>query len=62
MSEKVELKEKDSDEVDLGYKAPKKVDLSELAQKDKDDESLERYKKQLLGQALEGTESKYFSN
>lgn len=50
--------EKIEEEVDLGYKAPKKVDLSELASKDKDDESLMRYKAQLLGKALDGEESK----
>jgi hypothetical protein len=48
----------DEGEETSNYKAPKKVDLSELAKKDEGDESLERYKKQLLGQALDGKDSK----
>jgi hypothetical protein len=34
-----------------GYKAPQKVDLGAIIAKDEDDESLTRYKKQLLGNA-----------
>ena len=36
------------DEVTPGYKAPKKVDLKTIAQLDADDESLVKYKANLL--------------
>jgi len=38
------------DEDTPGYKAPKKVDLKTLQDLDADDESLVKYKQQLLGQ------------
>ena len=38
---------------DEGYVVPKKVDMEELAKMDSEDESLARYKQQLLGKALE---------
>lgn len=36
-----------------GYQAPKKVDLKTIQDLDKDDESLVKYKQQLLGQTSE---------
>ncbi|XP_033097335.1 rho GDP-dissociation inhibitor 1-like [Anneissia japonica] len=39
----------DEEEVTPGYKAPAKATLEEIAQKDQDDESLQKYKKALLG-------------
>lgn len=44
----------DGDETTPGYKAPAKVDLDTLKQLDADDESLQKYKKELLA----GSESK----
>jgi len=41
----------DEDEVTPGYKAPKKVDLATIQALDADDESLVKYKQQLLGEA-----------
>eukprot|EP01080_Neovahlkampfia_damariscottae_P009508 gene9508-1714_t len=41
---------------DEGYVVPKKVDMDELAKMDSEDESLARYKQQLLGKALEKQE------
>jgi len=41
----------DEDELTPGYKAPKKVDLATIQALDADDESLVKYKQQLLGQA-----------
>ena len=40
----------EDDETTPGYKAPKKVDLQTIQQMDADDESLVKYKQQLLGQ------------
>ena len=42
--------EGEDDELTPGYKAPKKVDLKTLQDLDADDESLVKYKQQLLGQ------------
>ena len=41
----------DDDEVTPGYKTPKQVDLKTLQELDQDDESLVKYKEQLLGAA-----------
>mmetsp|Transcript_7696 Transcript_7696/g.19972 ORF Transcript_7696/g.19972 Transcript_7696/m.19972 type:complete len:112 (-) Transcript_7696:45-380(-) len=41
-------------EDDTGYKVAEKVDLKTLTEKDKDDESLQKYKAQLLGAAASG--------
>ncbi|XP_053551225.1 rho GDP-dissociation inhibitor 2 isoform X2 [Bombina bombina] len=38
------------DEVDLNYKAPEKKSLQEIQELDKEDESLNKYKKTLLGE------------
>jgi Rho GDP-dissociation inhibitor len=43
----------DEDEVTPGYTAPKKVDLKTLQELDADDESLVKYKAQLLGQTTD---------
>lgn len=43
----------DDDEVTPGYSAPKKVDLKTLQELDADDESLVKYKAQLLGQTAD---------
>ena len=40
----------DDDEITPGYKTPAKVDLKTIENLDADDESLVKYKKQLLGQ------------
>ncbi|XP_003390370.1 PREDICTED: rho GDP-dissociation inhibitor 1-like [Amphimedon queenslandica] len=45
-----EVPEGEEDETTPGYKAPKKVDLQTIQQMDADDESLVKYKQQLLGQ------------
>ena len=45
---KLEVKD-DEDDVTPGYKAPAKVDLQTIKDLDKDDESLQKYKKDLLG-------------
>ena len=50
------LEVKDDDEVTPGYKAPAKVDLKTLQELDADDESLQKYKKDLLG--AEGMQTK----
>uniref|UniRef100_H2Y5Z8 Uncharacterized protein n=1 Tax=Ciona savignyi TaxID=51511 RepID=H2Y5Z8_CIOSA len=39
----------DADDVDSNYKAPAKVDLATIQQMDADDESLKKYKENLLG-------------
>jgi hypothetical protein len=56
MSEKEEKKEEieEEEEKDTNYKVPKKVDLKDIAKMDEEDESLKRYKEQLLGKALSG--------
>jgi hypothetical protein len=41
-------------EGDEGYVVPKKVDMEALKSMDSEDESLARYKAQLLGNALSG--------
>ena len=41
--------DEEDDEVTPGYKAPKQVDLKTLKELDADDESLVKYKEQLLG-------------
>ena len=45
--------EVEDDETTPGYKAPKKVDLKTLQELDADDESLVKYKAQLLGQTTD---------
>lgn len=42
--------EGDEEEITPGYKAPKKVDLKTIQDLDAEDESLVKYKQQLLGQ------------
>ncbi|KAJ8318480.1 hypothetical protein KUTeg_003571 [Tegillarca granosa] len=41
----------DHEEVDLGYKVPEKKSLGEILNTDQEDESLRKYKEQLLGAA-----------
>ena len=43
----------DGEDETPGYKAPAKVDLKTLTEKDADDEALVRYKQQLLAGAAE---------
>ena len=43
----------EEDELTPGYTAPKKVDLKTLQELDADDESLVKYKAQLLGQTTD---------
>ncbi|EKX43430.1 hypothetical protein GUITHDRAFT_159794 [Guillardia theta CCMP2712] len=46
--------EDDDDKPNDGYKVPEKVGVQELLAKDQNDESLRRYKEQLLGAAAKG--------
>ena len=46
-------KDDEEEEITPGYKAPKKVDLQTIQNLDADDESLVKYKQQLLGQTTD---------
>ncbi|KAK3091832.1 hypothetical protein FSP39_022995 [Pinctada imbricata] len=50
------------EEENVNYKAPAKVSLDELKEKDKEDESLEKYKAQLLGAAKDKIEPPFPDN